>query len=84
MIESVHASPSKASDNTLKVKRDDCPPCVPGIDINWYPQDLPDASVTDGCVPGLDINCYPQGFDAAVRDAGYCQRLPNHPDCIIY
>jgi hypothetical protein len=83
-IESVHASPSKESSNTVVVKRDDCPPCVPGLDINCNSQDLPDASVTDGCVPGLDTFCDRQVLDASVPDASYCESHPDDLNCVVY
>jgi hypothetical protein len=85
LIESVHASPSKADSNTLIVEPGECPCkdqpdiyCTPGDDDPPPDEPPPDEPPPDEvCDPSQpDIEC-----DASVPDASVCMENPDDPFC---
>jgi len=73
LIESVHASPSKADSNTIEVEPGECPCDPTQPDIECTPSDPPDEPPGDGVCDGtmLDVDCNDAGPpvpDACVDD----------------
>jgi hypothetical protein len=85
-IEFVHASPSKADTDTLKVKKGECP-CVPGPDHPCDTTEFPSDAGKPECIPGPDNSCktggdLPEGPKPG--DPGICAQSPDDPKCIPF
>jgi len=87
LIESVHASPSKADSNTIEVTPGECPPCNNAQpDAECDPGDPPDNPPSDGvCDPTqVDVDCTDAGAPPTdTDDPMYCLDNPNDPLCHV-